>query len=52
MSPDTTRVSFYCQVRSNTWLMHVGFALGGEKGHHMVYEQLLAALKTRAEGTS
>ena len=44
-----TRVSFYCQVRSNRWLMHVGFLLGGEKGHHMVYQQLLAALKVRAE---
>ncbi len=44
-----TRVAFHCAVRSNTWLMHLGFLLGGEKGHHMVYEQLLAALKDRAE---
>jgi ribosome-associated toxin RatA of RatAB toxin-antitoxin module len=49
VAPDTTRVSFYCKVRSNSWLMHVGFALGGEMGHHMVYEELLAALKAHAE---
>jgi hypothetical protein len=45
----TSRVSFYCKVRSNNLLMHIGFALGGEMGHHMVYEELLAALKLRAE---
>lgn len=46
----TTQVSFHCQVRSNRWLMHIGFALGGEMGHHMVYEELLAALKAHSEG--
>jgi hypothetical protein len=44
-----TRVSFYCQVRSNRLLIHLGFALGGERGHNRVYQQLLAALKTRCE---
>jgi ribosome-associated toxin RatA of RatAB toxin-antitoxin module len=45
----STRVSFYCQVRSNRLLMHIGFAIAGEKGHNMVYQELLAALKTRVE---
>jgi len=45
-----TRVSFFCKVRSNRLLMHIGFALGGERGHNMVYQALLAALKVRAEG--
>ena len=49
---DATRVSFSCQVRSNRWLMHIGFALGGERGHNKVYQELLAALKTRAENSS
>jgi uncharacterized protein YndB with AHSA1/START domain len=49
LAPDRTRVSFYCQVRSNRWLMHIGFALGGEKGHNMVYQELLAALKAHVE---
>ena len=49
LAPDLTRVSFYCQVRSNTWLMHIGFALGGERGHNMVYQQILAALSERVE---
>jgi uncharacterized protein YndB with AHSA1/START domain len=44
-----TRVSFHCQVRSNRLLMHVGFLLAGERGHKMVYRELLAALKARAE---
>lgn len=42
-----TRVSFHCQVRSNRLLMHIGFALGGEKGHNMVYQEILAALRDR-----
>jgi ribosome-associated toxin RatA of RatAB toxin-antitoxin module len=46
---DATRVSFHCQVRSNRLLMHIGFVLGGERGHNMVYQELLAALKARAE---
>jgi len=50
LSQEASRVSFYCQVRSNRLLMHIGFALGGEKGHNMVYQELLAALKVRAEG--
>jgi uncharacterized protein YndB with AHSA1/START domain len=49
VSPDTTRVSFHCGVRSNSLLMHIGFLLGGKKGHNMVYQQILAALKARAE---
>ena len=44
-----TRVSFHCQVRSNRWLMHVGFLLGGERGHSQVYQELLSALKVHAE---
>jgi hypothetical protein len=32
--------------------MHIGFLLGGEKGHNMVYQELLAALKARAEASS
>jgi len=49
LAADRTRVSFHCRVRSNRLLMHVGFLLGGERGHNMVYTQLLAALKARAE---
>ena len=52
LGPDTTRVSFFCQVRSNTLLMHVGFWLAGEKGHNMVYTEILAALKAKAEGSA
>ena len=51
LSESRTRVSFHCQVRSNRLLMHIGFLLGGEKGHNMVYQDLLAALKARAEAT-
>jgi ribosome-associated toxin RatA of RatAB toxin-antitoxin module len=51
LSGDSTRVSFHCQVRSNRLLMHVGFLLGGERGHNMVYQKLLAALNARAEAT-
>lgn len=49
LTEGSTRVSFYCQVRSNRLLMHIGFLLGGEKGHNRVYQELLAALKSRAE---
>ncbi len=52
LAPDATRVSFYCQVRSNRLLMHIGFMIGGEKGHNMVYREILAALKARAEAPS
>ncbi len=48
LAPNTTRVSFHCDVRSNRLLMHIGFMLGGEKGHHAVYQELLSALKARA----
>ena len=51
LAEDAARVSFTCQVRSNRLLMHLGFAMGGERGHHMVYRELLAALKARAEGS-
>ncbi len=49
LSSDRTRVSFHCQVSSNTLLMHIGFLFGGEKGHNMVYQEMLAALKARCE---
>ena len=52
LAEDSTRVSFYCQVRSNRLLTHIGFAIAGERGHNMVYQELLAALKTRAEASS
>jgi len=39
-----TRVSFHCAVRSNRLLMHLGFAIAGERGHNQVYQELLAAL--------
>jgi uncharacterized protein YndB with AHSA1/START domain len=52
LSPNTTRVSFHCGVRSNRLLMHIGFWLGGETGHHQVYQEILAALKARAEAAS
>jgi ribosome-associated toxin RatA of RatAB toxin-antitoxin module len=52
LAPEETRVSFTCQVRSNRLLMHLGFALGGERGHNMVYQELLAALKARAEAAT
>ena len=47
-----TRVSFWCDVRSNSWLMHVGFVLGGERGHNMVYQDVLAALRARHEAAA
>jgi ribosome-associated toxin RatA of RatAB toxin-antitoxin module len=46
LSENRTRVSFYCKVRSNRLLMHIGFLLGGEKGHNMIYQEILAALQT------
>jgi len=49
VSPDETRVSFFCNVRSNSLLMHIGFLVGGERGHNGVYQEILTALKTRAE---
>ncbi len=52
LTPDSTRVSFYCRVRSNRLLMHIGFLIGGERGHTMVYQELLAALRTRAEASA
>jgi uncharacterized protein YndB with AHSA1/START domain len=51
LAQHAARASFHCQVRSNRLLMHLGFALGGERGHHMVYRELLAALKARVEGS-
>ncbi len=47
-----TRVSFWCDVRSNTWLMHLGFLLAGERGHNMVYQEILAALKKHHEAAA
>jgi len=44
LGDERTKVSFYCEVRSNSWLMHIGFLLGGERGHNMVYQDLLATL--------
>jgi hypothetical protein len=32
--------------------MHIGLLLGGEKDLNMVYQELMAALKARAEVTS
>ncbi len=52
LGPETTRVSFHCSVRSNRWLMHLFFLLGGEKGHNRVYQEILAALKAKAGGDS
>jgi ribosome-associated toxin RatA of RatAB toxin-antitoxin module len=52
LTQDATRVSFTCEVRSNRLLMHIGFLLGGERGHNKVYQEILAALKARAEGSS
>jgi len=49
LGSDATRVSFYCQVRSNTLVMHLGFWIAGEKGHNRVYSEILAALKAKAE---
>jgi len=46
----STLVSFWCDVRSNSWLMHVGFFLGGKRGHNRIYQDLLASLKARHEG--
>jgi hypothetical protein len=45
LGPSRTRVSFYSAVRSNSLLMHVGFLLGGEKGHNRVYQEILSALQ-------
>jgi uncharacterized protein YndB with AHSA1/START domain len=52
LSANRTRVSFACQVRSNRWLMHLAFLVAGEQGHNRVYQELLAALKARAEAPS
>lgn len=48
LAPEETRVSFHCKVRSNRLLMHIGFAIAGERGHNAVYQELLAALEARA----
>ena len=48
LSETRTRVSFHCQVRSNSLIMHLGFLFGGEKGHNDVYQEMLKALETRA----
>ncbi len=45
----TTRVTYYCAVESVGLMMHVGFLLTGAKGHNMLYQQLLRALKKRVE---
>jgi uncharacterized protein YndB with AHSA1/START domain len=47
LGPNRTRVSFWCAVRSNSWLMHLGFLVAGEKGHNAVYQEILAALRER-----
>ncbi len=52
LGPEETKVSFVCSVRSNSLLMHIGFLLGGEKGHNQVYQEILAALKAKAGGAS
>ena len=44
-----TTASFHCQVRSNSLLGHIGFAIGGELAHKLVYRGLLAALKIKCE---
>ena len=45
-----TKVSFWCDVRSNSLLMHIGFLLGGEKGHNGVYQEILRALQEKVRG--
>jgi uncharacterized protein YndB with AHSA1/START domain len=50
IGPGKTRVSFHCRVRSNRLLMHVGFAIAGERGHNTVYQELLEALAARVAG--
>lgn len=52
LGPSRTRVSFWCAVRSNSWLMQLGFLLAGEKGHNRVYQEILAALRERCAGAS
>lgn len=47
--PDDTEVSFFCKVRSNALATHVGLLLTGARGHNRVYQDILAALKKRAE---
>jgi hypothetical protein len=45
----TTKVSYHCAVSSQDMMMHIGFLLTGTKGHNRLYQQLLHALKRRAE---
>ncbi len=52
LGDDRTKVSFRCDVRSNSLLMHIGFLLGGERGHNMVYQELLAALADHVAKTT
>ncbi len=42
-----TKVSFWCDVRSNSLIMHIGFLFGGEKGHNGVYQEILTALQEK-----
>ena len=42
-----TKVSFWCDVRSNSVMMHIGFLFGGEKGHNGVYQEILGALREK-----
>lgn len=44
-----TKVTYFCKVSSVGLMMHVGFLLTGAKGHNMLYQQLLRALKKRVE---
>lgn len=47
--PNETEVSFFCKVRSNNLMMHLGILLTGAKGHNRVYQEILGALKKRVE---
>ena len=44
-----TKVTYHCAVHSQGLMMHVGFVLTGAKGHNLVYQKLLRALKKRCE---
>ena len=44
-----TRVSYGCEVRSQTLIMHVGFILLGAKAHSNIYQKMLKKLKSHCE---
>lgn len=46
---ESTKVSYYCNVRSNTAMTHMSFLLMGRQAHSGVFKTLLKRLKAHCE---